>query len=193
MPVLLYIHWFNSSDRSHKATVLMDAAAKMGQPNAVLSPCLSWQPAKAIAQLEAMIEKNLSQGVTLIGSSLGGFYAAFLAEKYHLNTVLVNPAVQAPTLLTRHLGHQQNPYTNEAYELTGAHMLELENLVIAQPTPKRYWLMVQEGDEVLDYRAALTAFPQVARLTQEAGGDHRFVDFERFTGDILRFAQIITD
>ncbi|MBR7887439.1 hypothetical protein J9B83_00690 [Marinomonas sp. A79] len=192
MPVLLYIHGFNSSERSHKANVLVEAVAKMGLPQAVISPRLSWQPAKAIQQLEALIEANLSEGVTLIGSSLGGFYAGYLAEKYQLNAILVNPAVQAPSLLTHHLGHQENPYTQEVYELTPAHMAELDALVV-EPTPERYWLMIQEGDEVLDYRAALAAFPHVARLTQEPNGDHRFVDFERFIPEILRFAQITTD
>jgi predicted esterase YcpF (UPF0227 family) len=67
-------------------------------------------------------------------------------------------------------------------------MQELENLDIAAPTQARYWLMVQEGDEVLDYRVALSRFPSPAKLTHEQGGDHSFVGFERFTGDILSFA-----
>ncbi|MCB5162874.1 YqiA/YcfP family alpha/beta fold hydrolase [Marinomonas algarum] len=193
MPVLLYIHGFNSSERSHKANVLVEAVTKIGLPGAVMSPRLSWQPSKAIAQLEALIETHLAEGVTLVGSSLGGFYATYLAEKYQLNAVLVNPAVEAPTLLTRHLGPQVNPYTGESYTLTAAHMTELQALVVPHPTASLYWLMLQEGDEVLDYRAALSAFPETVRLTQELNGDHRFVDFERFIHDILRFAQIITD
>lgn len=193
MPVLLYIHGFNSSELSHKANVLVAAATKIGLPNAVISPRLSWQPSQAIAQLETLIETHLAEGVTLVGSSLGGFYATYLAEKYQINAILVNPAVQAPTLLTRHLGHQENPYTQEKYELTMAHMEALQALAVPQPTASLYWLMIQEGDEVLDYRAALTAFPQTARLTQEPNGDHRFVDFERFIPEILRFAQITTD
>ncbi|ETX09411.1 hypothetical protein MUS1_08905 [Marinomonas ushuaiensis DSM 15871] len=193
MKTLLYIHGFNSSESSHKATLLGEAAKQIGQANAVISPRLSWQPAMAIKQLEAIIEEKQSQGITLIGSSLGGFYAAYLAEKYHLNAILVNPAVQAPVLLKDHLGPQTNPYTDEEYELTLAHMKELEVLVVTEPAPALYWLMLQEGDEVLDYREALKAFPQTNRLTHEQGGDHRFIEFERFTEEILRFAEIIID
>ncbi|BDX03731.1 esterase YqiA [Marinomonas pontica] len=193
MTVLLYIHGFNSSELSHKATVLSDAAGAMGLGDRILSPRLSWQPAQAIHQLERIIDANLSQGITLIGSSLGGFYAAYLAEKYQIKAILVNPAVQAPVLLVDYLGPQTNPYTHEEYELTPTHMAQLQQLVVAEPTADLYWLMVQEGDEVLDYQQALKAFPATVRLTHEAKGNHSFTEFERFTKEILRFAEIITD
>ena len=193
MTALLYIHGFNSSERSYKATVLGEAAEKIGLPDAVISPRLSWQPAQAIKQLEAIIEANQQQGITLIGSSLGGFYAAHLAEKYRLKAILVNPAVQAPVLLQDFLGPQFNPYTNEEYVLTQAHMIELEQLVVTEPTADLYWLMIQEGDEVLDYKEALKAFPNTARLTHEEQGDHSFTEFERFSAEILRFAEILTE
>jgi uncharacterized protein len=193
LTVLLYIHGFNSSELSHKATVLGNAAKKIDLPEAVISPRLSWQPAQAIKQLEAIIEANYERGITLIGSSLGGFYAAYLAEKYRLKAILVNPAVQAPILLQGYLGPQFNPYTNEEYELTQDHMIELEQLVVTKPTADLYWLMIQEGDEVLDYKEALKAFPKTARLTHEEKGDHSFVEFERFSAEILRFAKILIE
>ncbi|MEO9273633.1 YqiA/YcfP family alpha/beta fold hydrolase [Marinomonas sp. 5E14-1] len=193
MSSLLYIHGFNSSEMSHKATILSNAAKALNQPDAVISPRLSWQPAQAIRQLEAIIKEKKATGITLIGSSLGGFYGAYLAEKYQLKTILVNPAVQAPELLKEHLGPQYNPYTQEEYELTQAHMAELQQLVVTNPTPELYWLMVQEGDEVLDYQAALDAFPKIARLTHEQKGDHSFTEFDRFTKEIFRFAEILTE
>ncbi|BFM50873.1 YqiA/YcfP family alpha/beta fold hydrolase [Marinomonas sp. THO17] len=191
MAVLIYIHGFNSSERSHKASVMQQAAKQAGVPNAVLSPRLSWRPKQAIAELESLIESHLSAGVALIGSSLGGFYGAYLAEKYQLPCIMVNPAVDAPVLLTSYLGPQHNPYTGEEYILTQQHMMELESLVIEKPTAELYWLMLQEGDEVLDYRAALKAFPKTAKLTLEANGDHSFVDFQRYASEILQFAQIL--
>lgn len=191
---LLYIHGFNSSERSHKALVLGEAMAELGKSDGFFSPRLPWQPTHAIALLEEMIRSHLEAhgagSMTLVGSSLGGFYASYLAEKFQLKAVLVNPAVQAPQLLVGHVGAQYNPYTDEHYELTHAHMEELSALEVLQPTPEYYWLMVQEGDEVLDYRAALNAFPKTAKLTCEANGDHRFVGFERFAHDILCFAGI---
>ncbi|SBS28529.1 esterase YqiA [Marinomonas spartinae] len=194
MNTLLYIHGFNSSELSEKATLLTQAMRQHGVQEAVfLAPRLVWQPAKALAQLEDLITAQHAQGnrVTLIGSSLGGFYGSCLAEKYQIRCILVNPAVQAPTLLVEHLGPQHNPYTDEYYVLTEAHMAELQAMMVVKPTPSLYWLMVQEGDETLDYRAALRTFPETARLTHEPNGNHRFEGFERFTDDILRFANII--
>ncbi len=193
MAVLIYIHGFNSSECSHKANVLKQAAHSFHAEDTFISPRLSWQPKLAIQQLEELIEANLWQGVTLIGSSLGGFYAVYLTEKYAIKSILVNPAMQAPMLLKDYLGPQLNPYTNEMYELTDEHMVELEALVVAAPTSPRYWLMVQEGDEVLDYRAALEAFPDAAKLTHEKGGDHSFTDFQRFSADIFKFAEITSN
>lgn len=192
MPYLLYIHGFNSSDKSEKANILKSAAKPLGVESCIISPCLSWQPKQAIAQLESIIEAHLEQGITLIGSSLGGFYASYLAEKYRLKAILVNPAVQAPQLLTAHLGPQHNPYTGEKYVLTTAHMAELEALVVPQPSGSLYWLMVQEGDETLDYRAALANFQNLSRLTHEQGGNHRFVDFEQHVDEIFAFANLLT-
>ncbi|REG84834.1 YqiA/YcfP family alpha/beta fold hydrolase [Marinomonas pollencensis] len=194
MNSLLYIHGFNSSERSHKASVLSSAIEAMGVSDCFISPRLPWQPAQAIMLLEKLIRTRMtmypSASITLIGSSLGGFYASYLAEKFQLKAILVNPAVQAPTLLLDYLGPQYNPYTDEHYELTQRHMDELTALAVSNPTPERYWLMLQEGDEVLDYRMARQVFSQTAKLTQEKNGDHRFVGFERFSADILRFAGI---
>jgi len=153
-------------------------------------PRLSWEPNKAIEQASELIEQHLSEGITLIGSSLGGFYAGYLSEKYAINTVMVNPAVSAHTLLVNYLGVQINPYTNEKYVLTQEHMMQLKALDISMTAPERYWLMLQEGDEVLNYRHALKKYPNV-RLTQEPLGDHSFVHFERHIDDILAFANLL--
>lgn len=194
MNSLLYIHGFNSSERSHKASVLSTAIDELGASDCFISPRLPWQPARAIALLEELIAQRLeaysASSITLIGSSLGGFYARYLAEKFQLKAILVNPAVQAPSLLVDYLGPQYNPYTDEHYELTQGHMDELVALEVPITAPENYWLMLQEGDEVLDYRMALKAFPETIKLTLEENGDHRFVGFERFRGDILRFAGI---
>lgn len=190
MPYLIYLHGFNSSEQSHKATLIQQRMLELGKPDCFLSPRLDWQPAVAIAQASALIEANLAQGVTLIGSSLGGYYATYLAEKYALKTILVNPAVAAHELLVDYLGPQTNPYTYEAYVLTRQHMQQLQALDVLNIEPEYYWLMLQEGDEVLNYRHALAKYPHV-RLTCEPDGDHSFVQFERFIDDILVYAGLL--
>lgn len=190
MPFIIYIHGFNSSELSHKSQLVKQRMQALGLGEQFACPRLPWQPQAAIEQLSEQIEDLQMEGyeVTLVGSSLGGFYASFLSDKFGLKAVLVNPAVEAPTLLRGYLGEQTNPYTNETYVLEEAHMQELEDLQTWQPRPENIWLMVQEGDEVLDAQAALKAYKHVVRKTQEAEGDHSFVGFERHVDDILRFA-----
>ena len=190
MPFLIYVHGFNSSDKSYKSQQVKKRMESLGLGDQFACPCLPWQPAKAIEELTQLIEARIAEGqnVALVGSSLGGFYATYLSERFAIPAVLVNPAVEAPTLLRDYLGEQTNPYTGERYTLAERHMTELESIDIHQPEMSRTWLMVQEDDEVLDFRAAMHRYPNPAKLTHEQGGDHSFVDFDRFIDDILRFS-----
>ena len=110
---------------------------------------------------EAMreIEKRpLKKDACLIGSSLGGFYATYLAEKHGLKAVLLNPAIDPHVGLRAYLGPQKNLHTGEPYELTEAHLKEWEALYVPRITPQRYLLLVETGDEVLDYRQAVARY-----------------------------------
>jgi predicted esterase YcpF (UPF0227 family) len=97
--------------------------------------------------------------VTLVGSSLGGFYATWLAEKHGLKAVLINPAVHPHRDLRVFLGVQQNLHTGEKYELTESHLAQWEQLFVPAITPTRYLLLVETGDELLDYREAVGNTP----------------------------------
>ena len=128
--------------------------------------------------------------LTFVGSSLGGFYATHLAETYGAKAVLINPAVHPDRDLAAYVGAQRNPYTGEAYELTAGHFAELSAFKVARiARPQRYLLLVQTGDEVLDYRVAVAFFAGAWQLVQ-GGGDHTFHDFAVQIPVILRFAGV---
>jgi predicted esterase YcpF (UPF0227 family) len=112
----------------------------------------------------------------LAGSSLGGYYATWLAERHALRAVLINPAVRPYDLLEGHVGSQKNLHTGEEYEFTPAHVAELRALEVAAITPQRYLLMVETGDELLDYRHAVARYRGAQQCVIE-GGDHGFSDF----------------
>ncbi len=190
MPYLMYLHGFNSSEKSYKSNCIQKKLSSMSLADYYLMPRLSWEPNTAIRQASQLIEQHLSDGITLIGSSLGGFYAGYLSEKYGINSIMVNPAVSAHTLLADYLGEQVNPYTNESYALTQEHMTQLQMMDVPVSDAGKYWLMIQEGDEVLDYRNALLKYPDV-RVTREPLGDHSFVHFERHIDDILTFSNLL--
>lgn len=185
---LVYIHGFNSSPASHKARQLqhwLDAE----QPTVQYAiPSLSPFPLEAMAQLTAIVQ-NAPGRVGLIGSSLGGFYAAYLAERFQLPAVLINPAVRPFDTLSRYLGENENFYTQERYELTQQHVDDLQSLFVERPSrPQQLWLMVQTADETLDYREATTHYRHSPAVI-EYGGNHSFEAIERFFTPILAFLQ----
>lgn len=184
--MIVYLHGFNSSPYSGKALQLGDYLLGLGRGDEYFCPVLSNSPREAIAQVETRLEGN-TQPVTLVGSSLGGFYATYLAEKQGWKAVLVNPAVHVHVLLRVALGPQTNWHTGEQWVLTEDHLAELAAMDVARITqPERYLLMVQTGDEVLNYRDAVSYYAG-ARHIIEDGGDHGFVGFERHLSTILDF------
>ncbi|MGK2952954.1 MAG: YqiA/YcfP family alpha/beta fold hydrolase [Thiobacillus sp.] len=185
--MLVYLHGFNSSPASGKAKQLAEHMAGLGRQTDYYCPALPNSPREAIAQVEAELEQRRPESVTLIGSSLGGFYATHLAEKNGWKAVLVNPAVHAHTLLRSALGPQTNWHTSEKWELTATHLAELAALDVDVITlPKRYLLLAQTGDEVLDYRDAVTYYAGAKQIIED-GGDHGFAGFERHYQTILDF------
>jgi uncharacterized protein len=186
--MLIYLHGFNSSPASHKANLMRDYMAARGAASQFICPELSHWPKEAIAQAEKLIELHLDQNITLIGSSLGGFYAVYLAEKYNLKAVLVNPAAKPFASLEAYLGEQKNIYTGETYAFTHEHIAQLRALDVAAIThPKRYLLLTQTGDEVLDYRQAVKKMAGAQQVVIE-GGDHGFQNFSSYLDTIWSFS-----
>ena len=97
--MIVYLHGFNSSPASSKARQLRDYMAGRGRLAEFYCPTLAYSPRAAVDQIESALAEHASDAVTLVGSSLGGFYATYLAEKYGWKAILVNPAVHAHRLL----------------------------------------------------------------------------------------------
>ena len=183
----LYIHGFNSAPASAKARQLQSRLVALGRGAEFSCPALSHWPETAMRQLEAEVARAPASEVTLVGSSLGGFYATFLAERHGCRAVLVNPAVRAHAGLESYLGLQQNLYTGERYELTREHLAWWGTFSVEHPTlMDRYFLMVTTGDEVLDYRAAVDRFRGEKQLVV-AGSDHGFAEFGDYLDQVLAF------
>lgn len=192
-PLILYLHGFTSGPQSQKAQALARRMAERGLLDHFHCPQLPASPAAAIALVEALLTKFCSGGTarpTLVGSSLGGFYATYLAEKWDLQAALINPAVVAALELERYLGPQTWLYTGETFEFTRQHIAELAALEVAHITPARYWLLVETGDEILDYRVAVARYAG-ARQTVLPGGDHSFTRWADYLDEILAFAGLV--
>jgi predicted esterase YcpF (UPF0227 family) len=188
--MLIYIHGFNSSALSYKAGLVASRMAALGRGAGFVCPELPDRPAQAMAVLEDCVKRADVSRVALIGSSLGGFYATSLAERYAVRAVLVNPAVRPYELLTKALGPQENLYTHAKYVFTEDHLNELRALEVPEITPSRYFLITRTGDEVLDYRDAVERYRGCAQLVIE-GGDHGFDDFSGYVDRALAFCGML--
>jgi uncharacterized protein len=185
--MLIYLHGFNSTPESKKAGQLKHALAERNMGERYACPALSHWPVLAMQIVIAEIGKHPAESITLVGSSLGGFYATYLAEEYGLRAVLLNPAVYPHRDLIKMLGPQRNLYSGEEYELTPRHVRQLEQMVVPKITPRRYLLIAETGDEVLDYREAVERY-QGARKVIVPGGDHALQSFSVQIPRIIEFA-----
>ena len=185
--MLIYLHGFNSAPASHKARLLHGEMTRLGLANAYRCPALPPQPLAAIATIEAEIAQSGDEHITLVGSSLGGFYATHLAEKHGLRAVLLNPAVRPQMDLEAYIGLQRNLYTGATYELTREHVAQWRALDVARVDARRYLLIVETGDEVLDYRLAVDKYAGADQIVVD-GGDHSLRSFPCHIRAILRFA-----
>jgi len=182
--MLIYIHGFNSSPASAKAQLVKARMEAAGRGAEFTAPALPHSPAQAAALLDVLATRH--PGAALVGSSLGGYYATWLAEKRGLRAALLNPAVRPYELLSANLGMQRNLYTGERYELTGRHVEELRALEVAAITPDRYLLLVATGDEVLDYRSAVARYRGCTQIVID-GGDHGLSNFAAHVDAVLEF------
>ena len=185
---VIYLHGFNSSPASQKARLFTDYCHQQGLRD-VLVPSLSHDPALAMRSIEAAISEVNGKVALLVGSSLGGYYATYLAERHGLKAALVNPAVSPCDHLPREIiGKHRNLYTHEEYEFTLEHAAFLRTLDTKKiRDPSRYLLLVQTGDATLDYRLAVNLYAGCEQVVQE-GGSHSFDNFEAVLPRILRFA-----
>ncbi len=185
--VIVYIHGFNSSPASSKAELLKHEIKLRAPRCDFLAPALPPSPADASRLLEELA-RNHPQAV-LIGSSLGGFYATWMVEKFGLRSVLINPAVRPYELLAGEVGRQTNLHTGETYDFTAQHIAEMRALEVDAITPERYLLLAATGDEVLDFHHAVERY-RGARQVVIPGSDHGLSDFKNYLDTVFAFVGV---
>jgi len=185
--VILYLHGFRSSPNSFKARVMAERLAALGRSAEWCCPMLPVSPLEAVALVEERVAAANPEHVTVIGSSLGGYFATHLAEKHGWRAVLLNPAVVPERDLSHYLGEQPLWHGGGSIVVEPRHLDELRALGVARITrPERYYLFAATGDEVLDYREMLAHYPGVQTRLIE-GSDHAISEFPDYVDDVLAF------
>ena len=188
-PRLIYLHGFRSSPRSFKARLLDERMKALGRGGDFLCPQLPASPARAVEHVSQALQPGPAD--TVVGSSLGGYYATWLAERHACRAVLLNPAVQPARGLAGHVGEQRMYHSDERFVFEAAYLDELEALEAGPITaPERYLLIAAKGDELLDWRDMVARFPGARQIVLE-GGDHGLSDFSSLIDEVLRFAGFV--
>jgi predicted esterase YcpF (UPF0227 family) len=183
--VILYLHGFRSSPGSFKARVLAARLAELGRSDEWCCPMLPVSPVETIALAESLAAG--ASKVTVIGSSLGGYFATYLAEQHGWPAVLLNPAIVPQRDLSHYLGEQPLWHGGGSIVVEPHHLDELRSLGVEAVTrTERYYLIAATGDEVLDYREMLAHYPG-ARTTLIQGSDHAISEFPQYVDDVLAF------
>jgi predicted esterase YcpF (UPF0227 family) len=187
---LLYLHGFRSSPQSAKARLMADHIARQHPQVQWWCPQLPPSPQEAMALVSAGIANWPRRAMAVVGSSLGGYYASWVAQQTGCPSVLLNPATDPARSLERHIGEQTAWHDPaEQFFFEPRFIDELRALdVSAHPAPKRQLAVIAKGDEVLDWRDMVARYPQ-AQLRLLGGGDHALSDFDQHLPAIIEFLQ----
>lgn len=185
---LLYLHGFRSSPLSAKA-VKMAAAVQ------ALHPAVHWwcpqlppSPRQAMAMLMAGSAGWPRGSMAVVGSSLGGFYATWIAARTGCPAVLLNPAVHPARDLASHIGEQSAWHSpQETFFFQPEFVQELRDLDAGTLSrPERFYTLIAKGDELLDWREMSARYAGSQGQLLE-GGDHALSDFDTHLAGVLRF------
>jgi len=188
---LLYLHGFRSSPRSFKAQRVAEAVRARHPAVTWWCPQLPPSPRAAMDLVWDTVRHWPQERMAVAGSSLGGFYATWVAERTGCRAVLLNPAVDPARDLHAYIGEQAAWHDPaERFEVLPEFMDELRALECRPVThPQRYFAVIAKGDEVLDWREMVGRYPG-AHVKLLEGGDHALSDFDQHLEEVLAFLQL---
>ena len=189
-PHVLYLHGFRSSPRSFKARLVGVRMLELGLAANIVCPQLPASPDEAMALAFKLVEGVAPEQLAIIGSSLGGYYATYMAERLGCRAVLLNPAIVPLLDLEQHVGVTTAFHSDEPFEFKRDYIEELRAYAVPAITrPERYFLIAATGDEVLDYRDMVAHYAG-ARQTIIEGSDHGISGFAGYLAPVLQFCGI---
>ena len=190
MHLIVYLHGFRSSPFSMKAKITHRAILDLkgeGVDVEWYCPQLPPSPKEAMAMMVTHIKSQNYERLSIIGSSLGGYYATYLAELFSAQATLLNPAIEPARDLEGYIGELKAWHSDEAFHFKPEYIQELNDLYIKNITkPNRYYLIAAKGDEVLDWQEMVAKYPGAQQLVLE-GGDHAISNYLELLPTVLSF------
>jgi predicted esterase YcpF (UPF0227 family) len=188
---LFYLHGFRSSPQSTKARQVQERVAREHPSVTWWCPQLPPSPRAAMEMVMAVIARWPVGQMAVVGSSLGGFYATYVAEHTGCRAVLLNPAVDPARDLARHIGEQTSWHDpGERFFFEPRFVDELRALACGPlKQPAHYFAVIAKGDELLDWRE-MTGRYAGARIKLLEGSDHALSDFDAHIDEVFGFLEL---
>ena len=190
--LLVYLHGFRSSPRSSKAVMTGEAIKALTNKDHSYEwycPQLLASPKQSMQMVVNHIDQSGADHIVIIGSSLGGFYTNYLAEKYQCKGIALNPAVYAARELEPHVGMMTEYDSDKPFDFKAEYIGELRSLQVEKiSNPKRYFLIAAKGDELLDWREMVAFYSGATQIVLE-GSDHGIADYADHLPKVLEFIQ----
>lgn len=149
-------------------------------------PALPASPSAAARMALDLAQAAAADQLAVIGSSLGGYYATWLAERVGCRAVLLNPAIDPAHDLQAHIGRQPVYFSEDQIDFRPEYIAELRDLAAPVTRPGRYLLVAATGDAVIDYRTMVAKYSGVTQRVIE-GSSHELADFELYVDEVLAF------
>ncbi len=188
--LVVYLHGFRSSPNSSKAVKTKEAIKALSttdNPIHWYCPQLLASPKQSMDMVIEYIQANPVDRLIVIGSSLGGFYANYLAERYQCKAVTLNPAVRAPRELAPHVGVMTAYDSDEPFDFRPEYIDELCALQVERlARPENYFLIAAKGDELLDWKEMVDFYSGAQQLVLE-GSDHGISEYSEYLPQVMRF------
>ena len=183
MAKIIYVHGFKSSGESEKSKQLREAF-----PNhKVVAPNLSADPKQAVRQLHNIIATD-PEATVIVGTSLGGFYATYIACLYDIPAFVINPSLEPHISLSKQIGSHTRYGSGEPYEFRGEYVDELKSLFdklhSSEKESQNLHFYLADNDDVVTFDKLDSLFPNRAHVKTFSGAGHRFSRFKEILPDI---------
>lgn len=152
---IIYFHGYGSSPNTDKVTELRKHFSE------VYAFPIDVDPDKSLPYLEEEIDHILASNINsekplvFVGTSLGAWYAGYLASLFHAPAVLINPCFSFGVLKT---------------DLGISEEIKAKYEVIGFQRPAETTFFIAQNDEVIDF----SNFHPVGRTIYNKKADHRF-------------------
>lgn len=179
---ILYIHGFGSRFKPQS-----DKVKSLSSLGVVHGVDIDYTDSKSVItqQLrDIIIQKDIE---LLIGTSMGGYFSAEVGQMIGLPYVMINPVMDPSVTLNKYIGegidHYGRPYHLEKNTVEEYDQMMLEN--------QHGLLLLDKGDELIDYRETVRLLTNTQTLAFE-GGSHRFDHINESLGTIQHYANTLS-